>query len=106
MSPARPWLSAALLALLALLAPLAGCYKTPESACAFRCGAEGDCPPTYFCLEDNQCHRLVNGELATCDPLPSPPDAAPEPDAAEPPPPDAAEPPPPDAAEPEVDAAP
>jgi hypothetical protein len=55
-----------------LLLLFAGCYQTPKPACAFLCGAGGECPDGYECDTDNRCHRVEsNGSLAECpDPLP------------------------------------
>jgi hypothetical protein len=63
---ARAWIAAALLAL------AAGCYETPRPVCAFRCGPAEACPEGYRCGGDGQCHLEVNGNLAACDPLPTP----------------------------------
>lgn len=49
------------------------CYKTPKPDCAFRCGANDECPDGYLCGNDDQCHLfLASGQLAECNPLPVP----------------------------------
>jgi hypothetical protein len=46
---------ARLLAAAAMLA--AGCFDTPEPACAFACGDDGACPAAYRCASDGWCKR-------------------------------------------------
>jgi hypothetical protein len=58
------------------VALLVACYKTPRPACAFRCGPAGECPEGYLCGDDSQCHLRTGNQLAQCEPLPNPADAA------------------------------
>jgi hypothetical protein len=54
------------LPLLALL--WAGCFSTPQPACAFSCAEDGACPAGYSCAADGVCHR--DDGQGTCDILP------------------------------------
>ncbi len=46
-----------------LLVVLASCYRPPQPACGFVCGANGACPEDYACAEDNRCHLAGVGSL-------------------------------------------
>jgi hypothetical protein len=57
----------------ALAALTVGCYATPKPNCAFRCGADGDCPADYACNpNDNVCHLIVGSTLAECEAVAAP----------------------------------
>lgn len=63
-----PSLRSLLPLLAALLAtPLAaGCYETPQPACAFYCGADNACPDGYRCAGDGWCKRMDVDEGFAC----------------------------------------
>jgi hypothetical protein len=46
-----------------LLVVIASCYRPPQPACGFVCGANGACPEDYACAEDNRCHLAGVGSL-------------------------------------------
>jgi len=64
------------LAILLLASPiaLAGCYETPQPACAFTCGQGDDCPDGYSCRADTWCKRDDVTDDHVC--APPRPDAA------------------------------
>jgi hypothetical protein len=57
------------LGLAAVLGAGAGCYQTPQPACAFACARDGSCPSGYACdPQDQICHReLAGGALEACE---------------------------------------
>ena len=64
---ARVLVAATLMAASAMVG--AGCYQTPQPACAFACARDGSCPDGYACdPQDQICHRvLTGGALEACD---------------------------------------
>jgi hypothetical protein len=56
------------LAPLLLLLALAACYETPQPACAFACGGDGDCPGGYSCRADSWCKRSDLPDDTVCTP--------------------------------------